>query len=107
MLRDALQKADCLPVRDVESLNKMLQEGQEILTEYCICHGLTKGVYMIKPFATRKSSILTKTCHFGWIVASKDLTLKRLSSIVPKRNQEKMNLQMKRKSKTKQFPESV
>lgn len=30
MLRDVLQKADCLPVRDVESLNKMLQEGQEI-----------------------------------------------------------------------------
>jgi hypothetical protein len=33
MLRDALQKADCLPVRDVESLNKMLQEGQEILVD--------------------------------------------------------------------------
>ncbi len=33
MLREALQKADCLPVRDVESLNKMLQEGQEILVD--------------------------------------------------------------------------
>ena len=33
MLRDTLQKADCLPCRDVESLNKMLQEGQEILVD--------------------------------------------------------------------------
>jgi hypothetical protein len=33
MLKDALQKADCLPCRDVESLNKMLQEGQDILVD--------------------------------------------------------------------------
>lgn len=33
MLREALHKADCLPCRDVESLNKMLQEGQEIMVD--------------------------------------------------------------------------
>lgn len=33
MLREALYKADCLPCRDVESLNKMLQEGQGIMID--------------------------------------------------------------------------
>src|ERR1035437_6295991 len=33
MLRDTLQKADCLPCRDVESLNKILQGGQKILVD--------------------------------------------------------------------------
>jgi len=33
MLRDALQKADCLPCRDVASLNRMLREGQDVLVD--------------------------------------------------------------------------
>jgi Helix-turn-helix of DDE superfamily endonuclease len=33
VLRATLQKADCLPCRDVESLNKILHEGQEILVD--------------------------------------------------------------------------
>ena len=33
ILRDTLQKADCLPCRDVAHLNKLLYEGQEIFVD--------------------------------------------------------------------------
>ena len=33
ILKDTLHKANCLPCRDVESLNKLLVEGQEIMVD--------------------------------------------------------------------------